>query len=1012
VRRRPLFVLALAATRIRRRFGSTALAAAGIAAGAAAFAAVLGAATAAQDESLTRAVSRLPAAQRAVRASWFGAYDPSLNATAVRALRGITEERPLRAFLLRQTSVDGKVFNLGAADRLARWVRVRSGRLPHGCTPRRCEVLQVAGAGPLPDVPGLRLRRVGVGDLVSTVPFLQTTAYGRTVEDSYSFTSPQLTPPFLLTDDVSGAESLPIFRLIHRSSAWIVPLRPRSLHPWGLDDLRRGIERARSDLTTGSFFFDLSDPVSELEPVAESGRVTAHRLLLVGGQAAALLLAFAALAAASRRRESELTGARLARFGARGWQLALLSAAEAGGLAVLATVGGWLVGSGIAAAIADGAGAPVGAVLRHSALSGGGVALGLGLAALAAAVLLVALHAPVVELGRIAVTPLDVAAVGAAAAIVLALARGAADAETLADGGGNSVLLFLLPALIGFVAAVVAVRLLGPLARGLERLSRRLPVAGRLAALSIARNAGFAGAVAAFLLVSVGFAAFSVAYRATLAQGQSDQARFQTPPDVVLQRTAAQPLPLVAPRLEAAYKPLAKRAVPVLRLQGQVGSDVSSRQLTVLGLPSAAIRTLPFWRSDFASSSPRQLAAAVDPGRPTELQGVRLPAAAQTLALTIRERGDPFVVTANIAARNGTFVPVDFGTVEPPGKRARVALPKAARGGLIVGLTFAPTLPEVHNARPAAGRMELARLSAGPTILQVDFDSWLSGGGIRGRTRGRTARLSFFLTNETAGTFRPRQPTDAAPLGVIASPEVAALAGSGGMLPLRIADADVVAHVAANARRFPSTHGDVVVADEGALATALNSAAPGTAQVGEIWLEGVSRADARRLRAALTRPALAGVRATFRARVEADLREDPLARAVLRTFATIALVALFLAVAGLALAVAGDLRDEGHELRDLEEQGAGPRLLRRHVRLRSAGVVGLGICGGAVLAAILSVLVVDAVLVTANGGSPDPPLVLAVDWRALTAGLALYVAVALVVVTLLTWNAFRREAAT
>src|SRR5205085_12181420 len=105
---------------------------------------------------------------------------------------GIAPRRPLRAVELRQTSIDGKLFNLGAADRLSQWVRLRSGRFPHGCVPSRCEVVQVAGSGPLPDVPQLRLRRVGVGDLVSTVPFGQTTAYGRSVEDSYSFSSPKL----------------------------------------------------------------------------------------------------------------------------------------------------------------------------------------------------------------------------------------------------------------------------------------------------------------------------------------------------------------------------------------------------------------------------------------------------------------------------------------------------------------------------------------------------------------------------------------------------------------------------------------------------------------------------------------------------------------------------------------------------------------------------------------------------------------------------------------------------
>jgi hypothetical protein len=342
----------LAVIRLRRRKGTALLAALGIAAGAATLAVVLAAGSVAQDQSVGRAVERLPAEQRAIRASWFGAYDPGLDATVERALRGVVREPPIRALLFRQASIDGKVFNLGAADRLGAWVRLRSGRLPRECSPRRCEVLQVAGSGPLPDLAGLRLRRVGRRGLVSSVPFLQTTAYGRAVDESYSFTSPKLAPPFLLTNDVSSAAALPIFRSIHRSYGWILPLGPHSLHPWSIDALTHRIARARSTLTTDSDYFDLSDRLSQLASTVSANKVTARRLLLVGGQAAALLLAFVVLAAASGRAEAEATRARLARYGAARWQVVLLSGAEATALALVATLVGWAIGIGLAALVA------------------------------------------------------------------------------------------------------------------------------------------------------------------------------------------------------------------------------------------------------------------------------------------------------------------------------------------------------------------------------------------------------------------------------------------------------------------------------------------------------------------------------------------------------------------------------------------------------------------------------------------------------------------------------------
>jgi hypothetical protein len=1008
--RRFSFVLSLAGRRLARRFGAVLLAALGIAAGAATLASVLGEGTVAQDQSLARAIAKLPPPQRAIRAAWFGTYDPQLDGTVRRGLRTISSERPIRAVLLRQTNVDGKLFNLGASDRLSEWVRLRSGRLPRGCSPERCEVLQVAGSGPLPNVAGLRFRRVGQADLVSSVPFLQTTAYGRMVEDSYSFTSPTRAPPFILTDDVDGAAALPMLRLIHRSYGWILPLRAASVHPWTIDGLGRRVDRARSELTVKSSFLDLTDPLWQLAPTVAANRATARRLLLVGGQAVALLLAFVILAAASGRREAEATRSRLARFGARRWQVGLLSALEAGGVAVFATLLGWGIGLGVTAVIVEGQDAPLGGVLTHSVASGNSVALALALAGAAAVVLFLAQHARTLTLAGFSLTVLDVAALGAVGAIALAVARGAADASSLAREGGTGVLLFLLPALIAFVAAVAAVRLLAPAARLLERAARRMPVSGRIAALSLARNPGYAGAAAAFLLVSVGLAAFSADYRSTLSRAQSDQARFATPADVVLATRAGVRASIADPALARVYAARAERTAPVLRLKGQQGTGATLREVSVLGIPGDTIRRLP-WRGDYASRSKKELADAVDPAGPVTLRGVRLPEDATEIRIGARSTGIPVRVTLSLATRSGGFVPVDLTRIEPGRTVLTGRIPPAARDGLLVGLAFAPTEADEHNATPAVGRLVLGPIvirGAGRTrVLPADFREWLGVGGIHVKAAGTRARIRYFVTTDGTSRFRPRQRTDEQPVRVVASPGLAAIAGPGGLLPIRVGDTDLVVRVVATTKRFPSLHGDLVVADESALGTALNSLAPGTAVVHEVWLAGLSRRSASALKTAIGRPPLADVQATFQRDVEARLRDDPLARAVLRTLAALGIVAFLLALVGLGLTLTADLRDDLGELSDLEAQGAGPALLRRHVRLRSTGVLALGLLGGLVLAAVLSVLVVDIVLVTANGGLPEPPLLLSIDVPLLALGLLAYLACAAGLVSIMTWNAFR-----
>ena len=98
-----------------------------------------------------------------------------------------------------------------------------------------------------------------------------------------------------------------------------------------------------------------------------------------------------------------------------------------------------------------------------------------------------------------------------------------------------------------------------------------------------------------------------------------------------------------------------------------------------------------------------------------------------------------------------------------------------------------------------------------------------------------------------------------------------------------------------------------------------------------------------------------------------------------------------LAVAGLVLLVLGDARDEREELLDLEAQGAEPGMLRRQLRVRAAILAGAGLVFALAVGAVLAALVVDLVAVTANAGTPVPPLRLALEPGPLAAGLVVLV---------------------
>jgi hypothetical protein len=546
--RRLAFPLRLARARLARRGGRFLAVAVGIAAGAALFTGVLAASTLVRDRSLARAVAAIPVDQRQVRAGWYGLLGlatgraKDYNAAVNRALTPLFHRTPVATMAYRETSFGGHLVDLAGVDGLSRYVRVETGRLPHACRPAHCEVVQIAGSGPIPRAPGLNLVKVGTATLTSSAPL--GVFYTAETNAALRYHTPA-TPPYLLAEGVSGLESVPALADIYRSYGWFVPIPPNGVHPWSVAALTRGIERARAALTAASPLFDVRAPTDALEAANGAGAVGARRLLLLGGEAAAALLAFTILAAAALRRDVDAAWRRLTWAGARRWQLVAVTAAESALLAVAGVAVGWAAGLGLGALLAHDLGGPAGGVLAHSALAPEGLALLAGLAAVAALVLLLTLRTPELPLPGLSLSVVDVAALGAVVAIGLAVARSSADAQSLAAGGGTGAFLLLLPALVALVAAVVAGRVFGPALRGLERLGRAGPVALRLAALSLARRSGHASVAVAFLTVAFGLALFASVYRTTLERNQTAEADFAVPVTAIVREDLAALVPVL-----------------------------------------------------------------------------------------------------------------------------------------------------------------------------------------------------------------------------------------------------------------------------------------------------------------------------------------------------------------------------------------------------------------------------------------------------------------------------------
>jgi FtsX-like permease family len=1011
----------VALARLRSRPGRNVLLLLGIAAAAGMLVAVFGGTVIARDLSLQRLVRDLPEDQRSFRVDLAGL--PALSReqrpddVARRALAELTDAGPIRVVAFRDVWLDGEFIRLGGIDGHRDRIRLVAGRFPSRCDAEVCEVLQVGSGGRRElEESDIHLLRVGSGELRETEAFgtVFTNLRQQRAQGSY----PKST--LLLAPSAAVLERLPAVELLLRLASWIVPLEGADVHAWQIEDLLRRESRAQAILDAADPTFVLAGPDSALLDAKTRGDAYGERMALIGGSVAVALFGFALVAAAGLRRGIGGERRRLAQRGATRGQIFVATLTEVGVIAGL----GWLLGI-VAGAVAIGAvaaakGLPASAIVRHALLTSD-AALVLGCGFVLAVVVLVAVVSGEESEGRRSrVRLLDVVVLGAVLAVIVGISRGELDAES--GSSGDTTFLLLLPALICIAGGLVAARVLGPLMALGERLARRSSIALRLALLALARSPARTAAAGAFLVVTIALVVFAAAYSATLERGARDEAAFWVPLDVTLISGSSLVEPLDAAPLSA-YERLDEgvRAYPVLRTTANaVGAGTSVESPTVLGIPSAAFARLR-WRSDYAHRSRSTLVADVAPDRDVSLRGVRLPEGAAEARLRVSVRGEPLSFALVIRDGRGRLGRVPLGVPKPRGSVLAAPLPASARDVVALELSLTKSgrawlLHLVHEGRLIKARSGIASVGSlratvgGRERVVTDWRGWVARG--RGATleprTGAVTSVAYAFQDVEDLRLRPRQATDDMPLPVIASPAVGAAAGPGGQLTLDFYNTQVASRVVGVARRFPSIGEteEFVVADEGALATALDADAPGTGAPGELWLS-VPGGETQDVGEALSRAPFSQLERTWQQQLYETAHGDPLARGVSTVLGAAALVALVLAFAGLWVTVLSDLRDERDTFFDLEVQGAGPETLRAHLRIRALVLLGFGVLGGAILGFVLSRLVVSLVQVTGAATDPFPPLVLDAGLAAVAVALLLVIIASLIAVELTVRRAFR-----
>jgi hypothetical protein len=831
----------------------------------------------------------------------------------------------------------------------------------------------LAGGGRVPPTLaaiGVRIQVAGSSSLRSAVPlgFVPSNA-GAT--------------PVLVTWDVTGLESLPGLSGIYRTSSWQAPLTTARLRAWQLADAENRLARSQAHLLLSGSQFSLSAPFTALDEARAQASLAPQRLLLAGGGTIAALALFIVLAGGGLRRDQRDELDRFRNAGARTRHCFLFVAAECGWLCAVALSVGVAVGIGAAALLARGEGEPAGAILMHSVITPAAV-ITLGIGWLAATVLLGALV--LVRSARL----IDVLAVAAASALVAALAGGA---------GSDHAMALLLAPLCCLAVGVLTFRAAGVVLQGAERVARSGPVLPRLALVNLARSPGVPALVIAFIAVATGLGGFALGYRSTLIRSAADQAADRVPLDALVSPGPDFSTPLEVAPLQR-WQALASGAVlPIRRTDANYTSGGGTLTVPALGIPADGLTRIHGWRESDGSAPLPVLARRLEPGGPVRVPGPVLPAGAKWLSLRASSQGLAVGVTADLRDPRGAIRQVAFGTAGAGVAFLRAPVPRG-RWELEALELDEPTGLAITNGHqngenPAAATQSSTRVALGPllalqasgrSLLHVPVGTWRGVGAATTKAAGGadTVAMVSFATSGTPGVLRPAQPTDTKPIPVLADRQTAASAGPGGRIALTVDGLPVIARVVGVLNRFPTLPSDsagFLIADQQTLAAALDAQLPGQGRTDELW---ISTGDTARLRAALGSGALAQLDPSFRADIDHQLQDAPVARGVLGTLIAATALSVLLAVVGLLTTLLGGTRDERVES-DLEEQGVGPRGLRAELRVRLAFVSVLGVIAGLGITALLTRLAVASVRGAGTVANPRPPVVTVVPWAALAA---------------------------
>ncbi|MBO0925961.1 hypothetical protein J1G44_15905 [Cellulomonas sp. zg-ZUI199] len=832
------------------------------------------------------------------------------------------------------------------------------------------------------------------------------------------------------------------------------------LTPGALTDVRTALDTTQARLSAALKAAGVSGIVrtdlgTTIDAAARELAVTRIGVIVVGLLLVVLATTVMLLTARllSERRAGE--GALLAARGGAPHQLRSLAVAEAALIAVLTAAVSPLAARAVFDVLADRSGLGA-AGLRTPPGVPTSVWLACGAVAVVLAVALVvpawhvsgsssaAPHAALVRTGA------DLGLVAVAGVVLWQLVDYGAPLTQGTSGVRLDPVLVAGPALVALAAAVLALRLVGPVAHGADVLARRSrSLVAPLAAWQVSRRTAAATGTTLVVVLAVGAATFSQAFQATWRESQLEQVDLALGTDARIDGQPSERLTGSADvRAGLADAPPGTRLQPVVDRTANLGRNLGPDR----GTASIEARLVAADTTD-----PGALRGRSDPSWATlvdqlggttgqDAPGVPLPGEPQWIVATVTPGTQPYAegrvdlqlaIEDEVGVRSWLSAPeLSLGSpsllvLEVPRSRGPLRL-VALRG--VVGLQAVPAeVPDGAQGHDRLGRIGVAlhdlrvvdrtvgagsdseALTAsetGGTAVETTASGWQGSATTDGTRRevgtGEAAAVptasshpvnalvvdgAFDMVSLVNGNgvlvahAWPSSPT--LPVVVTSSLAERAASGKGAVLVLRAGGAQISAKIQEVTPHLPGTpRGPALLADRTALARAVTEAGGTDPLVDAWWLTAPDEA-APVLAAEIARST--GATATVRVTEREAAVAGPLRVAVPAALSLVTGATLVLVLVGLGASTAAAVRSRRLELARLQALGAGRRSLVAGLVGEHALLVALGAVAGAAIGYGLARVVAPILTVSTDGRRPVPAPVLVWDpgaSLALTTGLA------------------------